>query len=90
MTSPATAWPYRSTLPSRTNEMPKCIATTTAVMVQIVTIANTAVIQTTPSTLAFAAGYISSGINGSHGPNRKMVNSSHGVIVPPPFVAAGS
>jgi len=35
---------------------------------------------TTPQILDCAAGYISIGINGSHGPNTKIVNSIHGVI----------
>ena len=42
------------------------------------TTANTTVTATSLPTFSLAAGYINKGINGSHGPNRNMVNNIQG------------
>ena len=54
---------------------------TIIVMVAMVVMPKTAVTPTTHHTSARAAGYINTGINSSHGPNRKIVNKIHGVSV---------
>ena len=48
-------------------------------MVAIVVAPKTPVTNTTPDELLFAAGYISKGINGSHGPKTKIVKRIQGV-----------
>ena len=48
-------------------------------MVIIVTTPKMVVTNTKPKMLLFAAGYISNGINGSHGPKTNIVKSTHGV-----------
>ena len=50
-------------------------------MVSNVAREKTTVTNSTPAMLASAAGYISNGISGSQGPNRKIVNKIHGVIL---------
>ena len=59
---------------------------TATVIVPTVTRVKTAATSTTKPTFASDAGYISTGISGSHGPNRKMVNSTQGVM---PLAFAG-
>ena len=59
--------------------MPAQPRATTAVIVASVVSPNTAVTNATSHMCPFAAGYISIGINGSQGPNRKIVNNTHGV-----------
>jgi hypothetical protein len=60
--------------------MPKEEIITTPSIVIIVAIAKTHVTATKPKRLFLAAGYISRGINGSHGPKINTVKSIHGVI----------
>ena len=50
-------------------------------IVPIVVNAKTDVTRISPSTFSFAAGYIRIGINVSHGPNTKIVKSTHGVML---------
>ena len=56
--------------------------TTMVTIVAIVVVPNIAVTRTTCHIWPLAAGYMSNGISGSQGPNRKMVNRTHGVIEP--------
>lgn len=58
---------------------PTHTATTIVISVTMVKMSVTA---TTAQTSPAAAGYIRTGIKGSQGPKRKMVNSTHGVIRP--------
>lgn len=51
-------------------------------MVPTVTKPKTAATKITSPAFAWEAGYISIGISGSHGPNRKIVNNTQGVIPP--------
>ena len=48
-------------------------------IVIMVTEAKAMVTKTTPVELSMAAGYINTGINGSHGPSTKIVNRIQGV-----------
>jgi hypothetical protein len=60
---------------------PSLKASTTDIIVTIVTIENRADTSTTPETLFSAAGYIRIGIRGSQGPKRKIRKRIHGVVL---------
>ena len=52
---------------------------TTLIIVKIVTLPKVIVTSTRDDRLAFAAGYMSIGIRGSHGPKRKIIINIQGV-----------
>ena len=79
MAAPAMAWVKRSRRPSFAKDTPHAVSITMVSMVPMVTIEKTAATRNVPNMLLSAAGYISSGIRGSHGPNTKIVNNIHGV-----------
>lgn len=60
---------------------PSLKTSTMLIIVAIVTMENNNETNTAPPTLLWAAGYISMGINGSQGPNIKIRNSIHGVVL---------
>ena len=60
-------------------------ANTIDIIVVIVTIEKRIDTIIAPGILFWAAGYITSGINGSHGPNINMRKSIHGVVLNDPF-----
>lgn len=60
--------------------MPYRSSSTDTSIVEIVQILKTPATATIAHGVCTAAGYISSGINGSQGPNTNMMNSTHGVI----------
>ena len=49
-------------------------------IVEIVTVPKAAVTRTKSPRLPWAAGYMSRGMRGSHGPKKKIIKSTHGVI----------
>jgi hypothetical protein len=59
-----------------------------AIIVVNVATPNTTATNIEPAMLASAAGYIKSGIRGSHGPNTKIKNTIHGVTTPDCLAAA--
>lgn len=61
--------------------MPKAERRTILSIVRIVVKLKTIVTSNKPARLFFAAGYISIGINGSHGPKINIVKRTHGVIL---------
>ncbi len=79
MVAPARACVYRSKRPMGSRFAPRERSMTILSIVAIVTIPKTPVTSTRPKVLLLAAGYISSGIRGSQGPNTKMVKSIQGV-----------
>ena len=80
--APAIACEYRSSLGKRTRLRPSNTTATAATIVTNVTRPNKNATPTTNAPLCCAAGYISSGINASHGPNTKITNSAQGRHAP--------
>jgi len=78
--APARACVYLSNLPNLANPIPHEDSRTITSIVLNVVIVNTPTTTSMPEILLFAAGYISKGIKGSHGPRTKTVNKIHGVI----------
>ena len=60
---------------------PSLKASTTAIMVAMVTIEKRRATSTAPGILLLAAGYIRTGIRGSQGPNTKIRKRIHGVVL---------
>lgn len=87
MAAPAKAWLKRASLSLGNRSMTKVETSTTAIMVPMVTRANTAATIDTPQRLCAAAGYIRMGIRGSHGPKIKIINNTQGVTLFLPLAA---
>ena len=79
--APAITWEKRCTLAKGRKFTPVLARRTTPNIVAMVAVLNTRATNSTLKKLFFAAGYISMGIKGSHGPKTKMTNSVHGVMV---------
>ena len=79
MVAPAMACVWRSRRFSFAKLNPHADTMTTVSIVPMVVAAKTSVTRSIPKKLWVAAGYMSIGINGSHGPSTKMVNTIQGV-----------
>ena len=80
MTPPARACEYLSSLPSLTKLKPQLDRAMMVSMVRMVASPKAAVTMITPLIECWAAGYMTSGISGSHGPKTKIKNNTQGVI----------
>ena len=78
--APARAWAYLSKRPSGRKLIPQEETAMRISIVSIVMQPKARATKITPEILCFAAGYMIKGINGSHGPNIKIVKRIQGVI----------
>ena len=79
--APAITWAYFSTGLRFILLNPSLKATTIDIIVAIVTIEKRIDTVIAPEILCSAAGYITRGISGSHGPKTKMRNKIQGVVL---------
>ncbi|OGX53749.1 MAG: hypothetical protein A2267_05745 [Omnitrophica WOR_2 bacterium RIFOXYA12_FULL_38_10] len=78
MANPDIACTYLSKFFNGSKFIPKVVIKTDAIIVIIVTALKTDATKTMPTMLCLAAGYISIGISGSHGPRTKTTNKAQG------------